>query len=175
MDEAEWKVILNDGMNHRGWIANSYAQIEFLLGDLIVRCREFAQYAAYTETVSHSAARRVAKVRHILAIEGPLTQFAGGLGNILDGFEQHQDVRNLLAHGFCTFLHTPDEDAGFLFRKFDRPPADADIADDHVLTEQLFRLINLEYHRVQLVAQAQNALHVFGSIHDTLGWGEIGQ
>lgn len=173
MDEAEWKAIIEEGTLHRGWIANSYAQIEFLLGDLIVRCREFPQYAVHTETVSHSAAKRVAKVRRMLEIDGPLMQFAGDLNDVLDGFEQNQDLRNLLAHGFCTFLHTPSGDAGFLFRKFDRPPADAG-DNDHMLTEQLFRLINLEYHRAQLVAQAQHALHVCGAIHETMGWGEIG-
>jgi hypothetical protein len=175
VDETEWKAIIKEGTHHRGWIANSYAQLEFLLGDLVVRCREFPEYAAHTKTVSHSAAKRVAKVRHMLEIAGPLTPFAGDLHGIIVSFEQHQRLRNLLAHGFCTFLHTPDGDAGFRFRKFDRPlTGAAELDDDHVLTEQVFRLIDLEYHREQLVAQAQNALLVFAAIHGALGWSKTG-
>jgi hypothetical protein len=36
-----WEDAINEGQRLRGWIANSYAQIEYLLGDLILRCRAF--------------------------------------------------------------------------------------------------------------------------------------
>ncbi|HVL09567.1 MAG TPA: hypothetical protein VM512_10485 [Burkholderiaceae bacterium] len=160
---------LERGTAHRGWIANSYAQIEFLLGDLIDRCRAFPQYAAHTTTISHSAARRAYKVRKILAIDGPLTQFAGALLPMLDEFEERDQMRNLLAHGFCEFHHTPDGDAGFVFRKFDRTLAE-ETGDPGAKVEQVFRLIDLEYHKEQMVHQAQGALELFHRIHFALGW-----
>ena len=171
MEESECKYVIEKGTLCRGWISNSYAQIEFLLGDLIVRCRQFPSYDAHTATVSHSAAKRASKVRRMLEIDGPLKQFESDLNNVLNNFEKNHDLRNLLAHGFCTFLHTPDGDSGFMFRKFDRPLEDE--GADHVLTQELFRLVDLEYHRAQLVAQAQHALNIFQAIHEALGWGEI--
>jgi hypothetical protein len=168
MDEAEWKAKIEEGFLLRGWISNSYAQIEFLLGDLIIRCREFPQYAEYTKTVSLNAKTRVAKVRKILKIDGPLTPFKREIENMLNTFESNSDIRNLLAHGFCIFYHTPDGDAVFHFRKFDRPPAGSD--DDHVLIEHRFRLIDLQYHKAKLVDQAQHALGVFMGIHASQGW-----
>lgn len=171
MDQEEWTAIIEQGMLHRGWISNSYAQIEFLLGDLIVRCRDFPEYADQTQAVSHSAAKRVKKVRKIIEIDGPMSPFAGKLSRVLEGFTANDELRNLLAHGFCTFLHTPDNDAGFQFRRFERPHPDGE--DDYRLTERTLRLIDLQYHREQLVHEASNALDVFRKIHAELGWGEF--
>jgi hypothetical protein len=50
---------IEEGQRLRGWITNAYAQIEFLLGDLILRCREFPEYAGDTATFTHSAPKRV--------------------------------------------------------------------------------------------------------------------
>lgn len=169
MDEAEIHAIIEQAMQHRGWIANSYAQIEYLLGDLIGRCREFPDYAAHTGHVTHSAARRIKKVRAMLALGGPLDPFSENLAALLDDFEASDQVRNLLAHGFCTFHHTPTGDAGLTFRKFDRDAAQ-DAEDEFALIERTFRLINLEYHKVQLIAQADEALRLFAEIHDAFGW-----
>ena len=123
MDEAEIHAIIEEGMRLRGWIANSYAQIEYLLGDLIGRCREFPEYLPHTQTVTHSAARRIKKVRSMVALGGPLEPFGADLVALMDAFEQHDEIRNLLAHGFCTFHYTPTGDAGLMFRKFDFVPS----------------------------------------------------
>jgi hypothetical protein len=165
----EVKEIIEIGTGHRGWIANSFAQIEYLLGDLIVRARQFPNYNLHTQTVSHSAPQRIAKVRLILALEGPLVQFANRLGPLLDAFEQNQAIRNLLAHGYCEFHYTPTGDAGFYFRKFDRAKAE-ETGDDAALLEKTFRLIDLEYHRAQLVELSVRVMEVIADVHVTLGW-----
>ena len=63
MDQVEIVAVIEEATHQRGWISNSYAQVEFLLGDLIIRCREFAQYAEQTAAFTHSAPKRVSKVR----------------------------------------------------------------------------------------------------------------
>lgn len=168
---TEIQAIIAAGTEHRGWIANAFAQIEFLLGDLIVRCRAFPQYNLHTQTVSHSAAKRVTKVRAILAIEGPLSPFAETLEPLLAAFSANQEVRNLLAHGYCEFHHTPTGDAGFYFRKFDRANAE-ETDNDAAMLEKTFRLVDLEYHRVQMIALSENAMDLISNMHVVMGWAD---
>jgi hypothetical protein len=165
------QAIITEGTEHRGWITNSFAQIEFLLGDLIVRCRAFPQYELHTQTVSHSAAKRVIKVRAILAIEGPMSPYADTLEPMLAAFSDSQEVRNLLAHGYCEFHHTPTGDAGFSFRKFDRAKAEG-TGDDAALLEKTFRLVDLEYHRLQMIALSENAMELISNLHVAMGWAD---
>lgn len=172
MDQAEIVAIIEEATHHRGWISNSYAQVEFLLGDLIMRCRQFPEYAAQTATFTHSSPKRVAKVRAMLAIDGPLTAHHGEISEVLDAFEANHEIRNLLAHGFCEFHFTPTGDAGLVFRKFERGNVQEGQEPD-ILVQRTFRLVDMEYHRVQLVAQSQRALEVFAKVHYDLGWGEL--
>src|SRR5687767_863851 len=106
MDQAEIIAIIEEATHHRGWISNAYAQVEYLLGDLIIRCREFPEYVEQTGTFTHSAPKRVAKVRAMLKANGPLTPYNAEIGKVLDAFESNHEVRNLLAHGFCEFHFT---------------------------------------------------------------------
>ena len=171
MKQEEMIAIINEGTALRGWIANSFAQVEFLLGDLIVRCREFPEYADFTQTISHSAAKRIGKVRSMLNIGGRLAPYAEDLTAMLDTFEGNQGIRNLLAHGFCTFLHTPHDDAGLYFQKFERGDGEAGQVTD-VLDHKTFRLIDLRYHKAQMAKQTDDAIILFAKIHADFGWGD---
>ena len=55
---------LEEGQRLRGWIVNAYAQVEYLLGDLILRCRAFPEYEEQTRTFTHSAPTRGEGPRH---------------------------------------------------------------------------------------------------------------
>lgn len=105
----------------------------------------------------------------MLAIDGPLSPYSHELGEVLTAFEANHDVRNLLAHGFCVFHHTPTGDAGFVFRKFERGDASKDEEAD-MLVQRTFRLVDMHYHKEQLAALAQRAVEVFAKIHAELGW-----
>lgn len=172
MDEAEIIAAIEEATHHRGWISNSYAQVEFLLGDLIIRSREFPEYAKQTATFTHSSIKRVTKVRLMLDIDGPLTPHKASILAILDAFETNHDIRNLLAHGFCEFHFTSTGDAGLVFRKFERQKTeDKEEADSLIV--RTFRPIDMQYHREQLVALAQQALETFAKIHFDFGWGDL--
>lgn len=172
MDEAEIIAFIEQATLERGWISNSYAQVEYLLGDLILRCRQFPEYATQTATFTHSASKRVRKVRAILNIDGPLNPYIEQITNILDAFDTNHDIRNLLAHGFCEFHHTPAGDAGLYFRKFQRDNVPEGQNVD-ILTQRTFRLIDLQYHKGQMIHQSQQALEIFLGIYAVFGWGNL--
>ena len=167
----EIQEIITLGTEHRGWISNSFAQVEYLLGDLIVRCRQFPEYDDQTKTVSHSASTRVSKVTAMLKIDGPLTPFADELREVMEAFSSNQEVRNLLAHGYCEFHYTPTDDAGLVFRKFDRARAE-ETGDDAATLVRTFRLVDLEYHSTQQIAQTDRAITLLAKIHSAFGWSD---
>jgi ADP-ribose pyrophosphatase YjhB (NUDIX family) len=161
-----FKADIEEGQRLRGWIANAYAQIEFLLGDLIVRCREFPEYDTDAKrNLTHSAAKRVRLVRSMLEKSGPLSPFAEELLSIVDRFEERHETRNLLAHGFFVYLHTPSGDAGFQFKKWHRQ----DDGDDKQLI-RTFRLSDLKSERENFVSLSQEALQLFRRMHQHFGW-----
>ena len=84
--------------------------------------------------------------------------------SIIDRFEKRHETRNLLAHGFCTYLRTPGGDVVLRFQKWDRQ----DNGDD--LLTRCFRLPDLEAERDSLVALSQEALQLFSQIHRHFGW-----
>ena len=156
---------IEEGQRLRGWITNSYAQIEFLLGDLILRCRSFHQYELHTKTMPHGGSSRVKKVKSILKINGPLSPFAGRLQTLLQRFDDTHDIRNLLAHGFCEYLFTPEGDAGLQFQKWHRLPN----RDDARLIKT-FRLNEMASEMDDFVCLSMEMMSLFKEIHDQFGW-----
>lgn len=170
LTEAEFeraKVELEEAQRLRGWIANGYAQVEFVLGDLIVRCREFPEYAELTKTLPHGAPDRIKRVRRIISYEGPLSRFREALESILMRFETRHETRNLLAHGFCTYLATPSGDTGLHFQKWHRDPQRMDAR-----LVRTFRMRDLIWEQQDISAVAQDCLKLFYLIHDHFGWVE---
>lgn len=148
----------------RGWIANGYAQIEYLLGDIIMKSLNIPEYAALVGSLPHQPTKRIGRVKQIIAIEGFFTKFRPEIEWIIDSFEAHHEARNLLAHGFCTIYHTPDADVGFEFRKWHRNEEGADCEQ-----VKLFRIVDLEYEKAQLIHASERALLLSNAIHDDLG------
>ena len=66
-----FEAFIEEGQRLRGWITNAYAQIEFQLGDLILRCKG-SPYKIETATFTHSATKRASKVRNMAQKAGPL-------------------------------------------------------------------------------------------------------
>jgi hypothetical protein len=163
LNEEQLKDAIDEGQALRGWISNGYAQVEYFLGDIIVRSWEMPEYVGTVERLPHRVERRIAKVHEIIAIEGFFSQFSDEIVWIIDGFSDHHQTRNLLAHGFCTVYHTPDGDFGLEFRKWHR--------DGNQDTEirEVFRLIHLEYLKAQLIQISERALALSLAIHNELG------
>ena len=156
---------IEEGQRLRGWITNSYAQIEFLLGDLILRCRVYSEYSDCTASLPHGAPDRVKRVRRMLAVPGPISLFADDLTGIIDRFENRHETRNLLAHGFCEYLVTPQGDSGLKFQKWHRSPTRQDAR-----LIRCFRLADLQAEKESFTTLATEAMRLFYQIHDHCGW-----
>ncbi len=154
---------IEKGQRLRGWIANGYAQVEYLLGDIIMKSLEMPEYEALAGRLPHRVEKRISTVRDMLEIEGYFSKHQEEIRWILDAFETHHETRNLLAHGFCSAYHTPDGDFGLEFRKWHRDGnRDAEL-------KRTFRLIDLEHEQTQLIHVSQRTLALSLAIHDELG------
>jgi hypothetical protein len=155
---------IEDGQRLRGWIANAYAQIEFLLGDLILRCRTFPEYEIETARFPHTAVERAGRVRRMLQKDGCLRPFATELASILDRFDERRETRNLFAHGFCVYVYTPDGDAGLRFQMFHRHAGRDEVRIEY------YRFSDLDSEKISLVALSEEAIRLFIRIHKHFGW-----
>lgn len=163
-----FKADIQEGQRLRGWIANAYAQFEFLLDDLILRCSDFPEYNDETKHgLTRDALKRLKRVRTMLKKAGPLDAFSKDLSSIIHRFEGSYETRNLLAHGFCTFLYTPNGDTALQFQKWHRH----DDREDARLIKQ-FRLDDLERERKNLTDLSNEAMHLFQQMHQHFGWEE---
>ena len=156
---------IEEGQRLRGWITNSYAQIEFMLGDLILRCGEIDEYSGLPKTLPHRAPERVKRVVKILETPGPLGIFEKELRQILDRFKQGYETRNLLAHGFCEYLYTKGGDTGLQFQKWHRHP---DRQDARQI--RCFRLADLKTEMEAFVLLSNDGMKLFRRIHGHMGW-----
>lgn len=154
---------IEEGQRLRGWIANGYAQVEYLLGDIIVRSHNLPEYEALRERLPHRPERRIAKVKEILEVEGFFSAHREEIEWLIDAFEHHQPTRHLLVHGFCTAYHTPTGDFGLEFRKWHREGGN----DSEI--KKTYRLVDLEYERAQFTHVADRALTLAHTIHEQLG------
>ena len=154
---------IEEGQRLKGWIANGYAQVEYLLGEIIARANEMPAYEVIHARLPHRPEKRIAKVKQILQIEGFFSAYGDEIKWLVEAFEFHQPTRHLLLHRFCTAYHTPDGDFGLQFRKWHR---DGD-ADTEI--KKIFRLIDLEYERAQFTHAADRALALVQEVHHQLG------
>jgi hypothetical protein len=162
---SDWQAQIEEAQRLRGWLVNAFAQVEYVLGDLILRCRAFPEYEEHTRSLPHGAAARIAKLRLMLPLHGPLRQDAPELGAVLDQLSGLQDTRNLLVHGFATVLHTPLGEVGFHFQKFHRVPGRQDARLIRTIT-----LTQLQLERDSHAAFATSTIALFARIHARLGW-----
>jgi hypothetical protein len=163
---AIWiKEAIEESQRLRGWITNGYAQIEFLLGDLILRCREFPAYAENTVSIPYGGKDRAKRVLLLLANSGPLDVFAAELNNVIIAFDRQHENRNLLAHGFSQFMYNSKKECWLDFRKLHRDKT----VDNGLLVKQ-FTLSDLKQEKEETALIAQTAMVLFRDIHSYFGW-----
>lgn len=156
---------IEESAEHRGYIINSFAQVEFLLADFVVKCRRFAEYEELTRTLPYGVDKRVARVRRICAIQGaPVSPYADDIVPLLDRLRELEELRHFLSHGFCTFHFTPAGDIGSMFRRF--VPTKENPLNVSSVT---LRPHQLAEARARWIAFAEEALGTFRRVYDELG------
>jgi hypothetical protein len=111
----------------RGFVINSFTQIECLLADLIDQCRDLTQYEELShKPIPFGVDNRVARVRE-LTKAGPLFAFADIIDKILTRFMEFEDLRHLFTHGYASVAYTPDGDIGMYFIRYVPPPKGGEV------------------------------------------------
>lgn len=161
------KAIIDQMQNDRGWIVNSFAQVEFLLADTVVRCRAFGDYAEMAAKIPYRLDQRVTRFEAMIEADGPLSENREALRTVVENFRSAEERRQFLVHGFCAFFHTPAGDTAMRFDRF-MPTKD----DDSAKKSMWFRPDTLKQIREQVVAETAFALDTFRAVHIRLGWGD---
>lgn len=149
----------------RGWIVGSYAQIEFMMADTIVRSQSLADYEHLPKTATFNVTKRAKRFRQLLESEGAIGQDRVALLDVLNRWEASEEIRHFLVHGFAIFRWTR---AGDMLMTFRRYMPDLDETDP--FREMHFRLDTLQRLRDQLAEEANQAVGLFEGMHDRLGW-----
>jgi hypothetical protein len=163
--DADHAAILHSMQQDRGWIVNSYAQVEYLMADTIVRCREFAVYDHLTRTMPYQTSQRATRFARLLEVEGPLSAQRDAFHAVIDHFNEWNERRQFLVHGFATFLWAQNGDAAMRFDRF--MPS---VEDQFGRRSMVFRPATLSEIRNRTTTEAQLASQTFVELHTRLGW-----
>ncbi|WP_141521451.1 hypothetical protein [Novosphingobium sp. PC22D] len=106
----------------RGWFIHCFAQIEFMLGELISVSLASHHYDHLDRTFPFGVSQRIDRVEKILAASGPLAPFEGDLGPLLSAFKKSVEDRNVIAHGYSEFHVGTDGTCAVRFLKWQRDP-----------------------------------------------------
>jgi hypothetical protein len=155
---------VEEGFRLRGRISNGYAQIEYLLGDIIMKAYDMPEYNHLKARLPNQTGRLIDIVNKILVIKGFFSQYKDDINFIIGGLEFSKQVRDLLAHGYCSIIHDKKGVIVFQFRKWHR---DENGNDTEIIRD--FQMIDLEYQKAQIVRVSSRALDLSHSIHKALG------
>ena len=104
----------------RGWYLLAFAQIEFLLGELISISLVASGYDDLGDSLPHGAPDRMLRAKRILGRAGPMSRFASSFEPVFAKFERSIDDRNMIAHGYSELLISNDGEAAVRFLKWQR-------------------------------------------------------
>jgi hypothetical protein len=139
----------------RGAIISSYAEVEFLLTDLNMRCRAVPAYAAIAAGLPYKLESKIVRVRELVAEPGPLTAYADELLELVDRISAYETRRHFIAHGQMRVSTRETMPAPIVFQMYQPGKKNAPEEYGEILTD-LDQLANLareiaEYAR-QMVA-----------------------
>lgn len=89
---------------HRGAIVGAWANVEAALIELAIRASAHSAYAMVRDSYPSRLKGRVAYLRDVLSVEGPLSRHRGLIAAVLDRYVRTEQLRNLMAHGAMTVL-----------------------------------------------------------------------
>lgn len=164
LSDDQIKKIISDMTMDRGFVINSFAQIECLWADLVDQCRQFKEYAEITKIIPFSPNSRVGAVRALLAT-GPLQPFADQIDHLLTRFMEFEELRHLFAHGFASFRYTPNGDCGMFFTRYMKPKK----GEDAKLIQEFYWPKTMAAQRESSAAFAQDAMAQLRKIYTEIG------
>lgn len=149
----------------RGWILNSYAQIEYMMADTVIRSVQFPAYEVITAGLPYRLSKRLDRFNKLIESDGPLDAFRDELRVISADFEATEERRHFLVHGKTTALIDPSDAVFVEFERF--TPSKFDPFRRSKLRLSLPELAQL---RVTANLQADAAMQMFRRLHKHFGW-----
>jgi hypothetical protein len=149
LTEQELRCRLHEAQCHRGWFVGAFAQIEFILGDIIALSLQLPAYTDLKKTLPHSVTQRIARVRAIIGVVGVFQQFADSLEKFLVYFESVIEMRNQLVHGYCTVHHDAEGNFRLEFRKWHRDE-DKGLNRQDMMLVTTYPVVEIDYQKTQL-------------------------
>ncbi len=150
---------LEEAQRLRGWIASGYAQIEYLLRDIILKAFAMAAYKNLVVKIPRNADGLIKVVKTIVEASGYFLRHQTEILWILSELELHRDKRNMFAHGYLTIVHTPNREVGFQFRKWNKNGV------EEITTIQL---IEFQYLKSQTTHASERTAILCRNIHSDL-------
>ena len=83
----------------RGAIISSYAQVEFLLTDLTMRCRSLPAYAEISPRFPYKLTTKITRTKELVEANGPLSAYANDVLALVDRISGYEELRHFIAHG----------------------------------------------------------------------------
>lgn len=149
----------------RGWIVGSYAQVEFMMADTIIRSQKLPEYDHLAKTPVFNVTKRVKRFKELVNSPGPINQDAGPLLKVVERWSASETVRHFLVHGFAIFRWTRSGDMLMTFRLYT-----PEIDPDDPFREMHFRPATIRQMRHAATADANLAVAAFEALHQRLGW-----
>jgi hypothetical protein len=83
----------------RGAIITSFAQVEFLLADLAVKCQRFPEYESMLAKFPYKLEDRMKAIQRLLEVPGPLAAYRKEAEPLIAKIIDYEELRHFLAHG----------------------------------------------------------------------------
>jgi len=93
------KAVIGNAAALRGAIITSYAQVEYLLADIVLRCQPMAEYSTLPQTFPYKLETRIARVRDIVGMSGPLQKYKDEFEKVITELLKFEELRHFMAHG----------------------------------------------------------------------------
>jgi len=149
----------------RGWIINSFSQIECRLADLIIQCQGIADYEELNQLpLPMGVGSRITRVRELMK-SGPLSAHAAPLEKLLSRLEEFEELRHLMTHGYAAFHFTPDGDMGMAFMRFVPPKK----GEQYTEERKFYRLDTMHKQRESSLAFVSMAMDELRKIYEAVG------
>ena len=104
----------------RGGIITQFAHVEFMFADLYFRALRRPEYGSLPAKLPYRVRQRVARVKQLAAMDGPISAYSSELLGVADGLAEFEDLRQYMAHGHMTVRFDTDPPAIF-FQVYDQP------------------------------------------------------
>jgi hypothetical protein len=150
----------------RGWIVNCYAQVEFLIADIIVKSRKFPEYQHLIAGPVPFGINRRSEVIRKLCESGPLHAHRDTVLPLVDRLLKLEETRHFFTHGFLSVhIERGGKRLGMHLRRY-VPPKKGEL---ETRSELLVFPEQMAEERRRWLVYAQTAVELLRKVYDELG------